>query len=522
MSECPICNGVDTCQVDKLFVTCRNSNTSEKVKGYKFVHKSVRSDGWVWEPESVFAELNGNGHSRQGVNGFEMLGDDQLENITLRLADVKKEILSGGDKNKLEIEKIELQAKRTVLKEKEAKTRSDRHYKRLTEKAERIKKSKEEASTSFEKDSISIQNLLEGKVRFNSLKGRIEFDGNPISLDCTRAELSRLTGFYRWHSSDDAIFKMALDFAMQNAYCPIQQYLATTEEKYEETVDHTFLDDLGTTIFGVTSEVQNAFFKATMIGAVRRAFYPGCQHDYMLILYSKNQGQFKSSVLKELFGKEFTGEGQIPMGDKDSFMMIAKNWVHEVAECDITFRSRDSSAMKDFITHRSDLFRPPYGRSMSEQPRRTVIFGTTNHREFLTDETGNRRFPVLEVPEGFMCNIEFVKENRDKIFAAALDGMYRGIPNQIPEELFSVAATESKSFMSNDPWEIKILEFIELPDQRGVDITIPNILDNCLKIEPGRQERTHELRVGKILRLLGYEKKRESTGARRRIFVKGT
>jgi prophage antirepressor-like protein len=38
----------------------------------------------------------------------------------------------------------------------------------------------------------------------------------------------------------------------------------------------------------------------------------------------------------------------------------------------------------------------------------------------------------------------------------------------------------------------------------------------------GTVTRSHELRVGKILRLLGYEKKRESTGARRRIFVKGT
>jgi prophage antirepressor-like protein len=38
----------------------------------------------------------------------------------------------------------------------------------------------------------------------------------------------------------------------------------------------------------------------------------------------------------------------------------------------------------------------------------------------------------------------------------------------------------------------------------------------------GTVTRTHELRVGKILRLLGYEKKRETTGARRRIFVKGT
>jgi putative DNA primase/helicase len=113
MSECPICNGVDTCQVDKLFVTCRNSSTSEKVKGYKFVHKSVRSDGWVWEPESVFAELNGNGHSRQGVNGFEMLGDDLSEAVTrMALATRKVETLTeewekaSGDKKKELKEKL--------------------------------------------------------------------------------------------------------------------------------------------------------------------------------------------------------------------------------------------------------------------------------------------------------------------------------------------------------------------------------------------------------------------------------
>jgi KaiC/GvpD/RAD55 family RecA-like ATPase len=67
MSECPICQQIDTCQIDDLLICCKNTPRDKRVPGYRVVHEGVRG-GWVWEPhtepdlfdqfEQGFEELN--------------------------------------------------------------------------------------------------------------------------------------------------------------------------------------------------------------------------------------------------------------------------------------------------------------------------------------------------------------------------------------------------------------------------------------------------------------------------------
>jgi hypothetical protein len=49
MSECPICQQIDTCQIDSLLICCKNSPRDKRVPGYRVVHEGLRG-GWVWEP----------------------------------------------------------------------------------------------------------------------------------------------------------------------------------------------------------------------------------------------------------------------------------------------------------------------------------------------------------------------------------------------------------------------------------------------------------------------------------------
>ena len=69
-----------------------------------------------------------------------------------------------------------------------------------------------------------------------------------------------------------------------------------------------------------------------------------------------------------------------------------------------------------------------------------------------------------------------------------------------------LAAREQQGRLEVDPWQEKIAEFLalQLPDN---DVTIADLLTK-LGVETARRERFHEMRVGNVLRELGYERKR--------------
>lgn len=66
-----------------------------------------------------------------------------------------------------------------------------------------------------------------------------------------------------------------------------------------------------------------------------------------------------------------------------------------MGELDSTLR-REQSALKAFVTATKDTYRQPYARVAVNRPRRTNFCATVNPAEFLVDETGSRRFWVIE------------------------------------------------------------------------------------------------------------------------------
>ena len=81
---------------------------------------------------------------------------------------------------------------------------------------------------------------------------------------------------------------------------------------------------------------------------------------------------------------------------KDSVMRATSCWIGELGEVDATFRKADIAALKAFLTAHEDVYRSPYARREDIHHRRTVYTATVNRPDFLADETGNRRFWVIE------------------------------------------------------------------------------------------------------------------------------
>jgi predicted P-loop ATPase len=63
----------------------------------------------------------------------------------------------------------------------------------------------------------------------------------------------------------------------------------------------------------------------------------------------------------------------------------------------------------------------PYGRKSTKFLKSYAIVGSVNRDTFLIDPTGDRRFPVIALPDGWEIPIERLREERDE-FAAATRG----------------------------------------------------------------------------------------------------
>lgn len=71
-------------------------------------------------------------------------------------------------------------------------------------------------------------------------------------------------------------------------------------------------------------------------------------------------------------------------------------WICELGEIDST-TTKKQSALKGFLSKQIDSIRDVYARSPKHRVRRTSFCGTVNPKEYLTDETGNRRFWTIPI-----------------------------------------------------------------------------------------------------------------------------
>lgn len=161
---------------------------------------------------------------------------------------------------------------------------------------------------------------------------------------------------------------------------------------------HSFLSEImGAERTDYTAEVSRLIFA----GGIHRAFRPGCKFDDVPVLIG-SQGGGKSTVVRWLaIRDEWFRELKVMTG-KESVEALAGGWICEIAELLAMTRAKEVEAVKAYITTQTDSYRVPYARNVSEIKRRVTFIGTTNNEQFLTDNTGNRRFyPVKVTMDGY-------------------------------------------------------------------------------------------------------------------------
>ncbi|MFG6099213.1 virulence-associated E family protein [Leptothoe sp. ISB3NOV94-8A] len=350
------------------------------------------------------------------------------------------------------------------------------------------------------------------RLRLNTIRKEIEVDGKPMDLDTLKVDLLVDYGLHLKSSRED-IHEIIVKIAKVNAYNPVVEYLTSVADRHGD--DTSILDDIATRHFGSEEPVCNLMVKRFLIAAVARAHKPGCKHDCALILQGPQEAR-KSTWLKTLASSPWFDDGMGSSSDKDEKIKMHCRWIVEWAELETVFRRKDISQAKAFMSSSTDFLRPPYGRKPEDLHRQSVIAGTTNEGEFLSDPTGSRRFWVVPVRK--RIDVTTVRSERDRIWAAATL-LYRQNVRWWWETTEDGDINElNKPYQTEHPWKALIAARVN----GSSDFTTEWLLTHVIGMDVKKQSRKSSKEVGTILRELGFELSRspvaQPTGPKKRVW----
>ncbi|MBD1856453.1 MULTISPECIES: VapE domain-containing protein [Leptolyngbya] len=337
------------------------------------------------------------------------------------------------------------------------------------------------------------------RLKYNELKLNIELDGQELSLEAIKADLSIDHNFKPASRNKDDIRDAVIKAAKAHAYHPIVDYLEGVHQKYGD--DTSILQGVAQRYFGQSRPIYNTMIIKTKVAAVARVFDPGCKVDTIAILQG-GQGWLKSTFWRVLAARDDAFIDSLNNSNPtDEIAKMHKHWFCEYAEFETVFSEKALSKVKGFVTNKTDVVRLPYARADQSMQRRFVLVGTTNETEFLIDPTGERRFWII--PVSGKIDIALLKEERDRLWAAAVALYKSGYQWHLTDDEEREAKLIADQFQRTDPWE----EEIKASLQGKAMVSIKEILDFNLQCPINQQTQREQKRVSKILTQLGWEKK---------------
>jgi predicted P-loop ATPase len=259
------------------------------------------------------------------------------------------------------------------------------------------------------------------------------------------------------------------------------------------------------------TEYARAVGPRFLISAVARIYEPGCKVDHVLVLEGP-QGKQKSEALRTLAIRDGWFTDRLShVASKDAAQKMAGVLLVEIAELDALTKA-SSSAVKAFLTRRSDRFRPPYGKYPVRLLRQCVFAGTINPVAggYLKDPTGARR--IWPVACHGVIDREALERDRSQLWAEAVARFNVGANWWLETpELEALATTEQALRFKEDAWKSPIIKWLG----ERQDVSLAEVLEHALKIAPRDQTHSAEIRVATILTQLGFTKYRARKGNQR-------
>ncbi|HKM04580.1 MAG TPA: VapE domain-containing protein, partial [Lachnospiraceae bacterium] len=343
------------------------------------------------------------------------LSDETIQDVVMKEAAARSQPSMGKD----DLEELEKTIKSALNKEK-GKLKIVPFYKPQPKQFVTLK-TRETKSGSVVIQSIEnvctvlrMDENLAGKIKYNSISyspwvyGDLPWSNGDNYREWTNCDDSNLKCYIEDNhglNSMDKIMEGLNIVVGENYFNPVVDYLEQLQWDGTSRISNLLSDYLGVE----KNEYSETAMRLFMIGAINRAYHPGCKFDYMPVLVGE-QGVGKSTFFKILAGNDawYNDNFNNIEGDK-ACEKLRGMWIVELAELLATKKAKEVESIKAFITSTIDSYRQPYGRRTEQRPRVCVFAGTTNNMHFMTDRTGNRRYLPLIVRKKYVKKSLFDK-----------------------------------------------------------------------------------------------------------------
>ena len=308
------------------------------------------------------------------------------------------------------------------------------------------------------------------------------------------------------------------------SFHPVQQYFDSLTWDNVPRVDSFFHTELG----AEDSDYTRLASRILLTSIAARVYEPGCKVDTCIVLVG-TQGTLKSTAIKAMAIREgwyADGIGADGRIDAQACLAFGPKLITELGDIDQYMAGSTGRRLKSLITRQVDIFKRPYGRKMTEQPRGCIFIGSTNSSYFLRDPTGNRRFIPVRcwTRRNFTVNVNSLSRQWPQYLAEAVY-LYRNEVAWYPVDQDERDLLESRAKEHSVPsrFDLAIDEYLFgssiIPGQRMESVTVDNIILFIAGSERWKGLFT-DPRLPKYIpsRLhdLGYEEHRQSNGSGRR------
>jgi predicted P-loop ATPase len=210
-------------------------------------------------------------------------------------------------------------------------------------------------------------------------------------------------------------------------------------------------------------------------------------------------GTEKSTAIEVLAGSEnFSDQTILGVRDREAQELLAGIWLFEIAELS-NIRRTEVEHIKAFASRTVDRARPAYGRTRIDQPRRCILFATTNNDQYLKEH--DRRFWPIKTTA---INIAALRRDRDQLWAEAA-AKEPGASIVLGRDLWNAAGDEQKARQEHGPWDDKLTDAAGTIEQGEERVSSSDLLETALGIHISKQRDVDYKRLGRCMRRLGWD-----------------
>ncbi len=244
------------------------------------------------------------------------------------------------------------------------------------------------------------------------------------------------------------------------------------------------------------------YFRRWFVALLAGALYNDVVNHEILVLLGP-QGGFKTTFMENLLPPElsryYTSKANSDRMTKDDALSMTENLLINFEELDSMKRS-ELNQLKALCTAKYIKERPAYGRNKVHLPHVASFCGTGNNIQFLTDDTGNRRwlpFEVEHIDDPHEITLPYAG-----IYAQAYALLQGGFRYWFDPKEVNALNERNHRFEAPNPEREMLLMYYRKPTEREI---AKKVTASMIVARFGGAIRLDERKIGRALKELGYQ-----------------